>query len=87
MKKYLLKRLVLCLIVIFGVILITFTISRVVPSDAAAKWAGIGKYVSSSVLSMDFPAIMGVTIFSAVSYMILNLIADLVVALDPRVRL
>ena len=40
MKKYLLKRLVLCLIVIFGVILITFTISRVVPSDAAAKWAG-----------------------------------------------
>ena len=40
MKKYLLKRLVLCLIVIFGVILITFTISRVVPADAAAKWAG-----------------------------------------------
>jgi peptide/nickel transport system permease protein len=39
------------------------------------------------VVSMDFPAIMGVTIFSAICYMILNLIADLIIALDPRVRL
>jgi peptide/nickel transport system permease protein len=29
---------------------------------------------------------MGVTIFSAFSYVILNLIADIIIALDPRVR-
>ena len=29
---------------------------------------------------------MGVTLFSACAYVILNMIADIVVALDPRVR-
>ena len=40
MKKYILRRFLLSLIVLFGVILIIFTITRVVPSDPAAKWAG-----------------------------------------------
>lgn len=66
---------------------IGYTLMNTFLVESIFNWPGIGKYVSSSVLSMDFPAIMGVTIFSAVSYMILNLIADLVVALDPRVRL
>jgi peptide/nickel transport system permease protein len=30
---------------------------------------------------------MGVTIFSAIVYMLLNLLADLIIALDPRVRI
>ena len=40
MKRYILRRLLLCCIVLFGVIVIIFTITRVVPSDPAAKWAG-----------------------------------------------
>ncbi len=40
MKKYILKRILLSLIVIFGVVTITFIIARVLPSDPAAKWAG-----------------------------------------------
>ena len=40
MKKYILRRFLLSLIVLFGVILIIFVITRVVPSDPAAKWAG-----------------------------------------------
>lgn len=49
-------------------------------------WPGIGKFMSDSVTSLDYPAIMGATLFSTVAYLILNLIADIIVALDPRVR-
>lgn len=55
--------------------------------EAIFSWPGIGSYISSSVTSLDFPAIIGVTIFGAVCYTLLNLLADVIVALDPRVRL
>ena len=66
---------------------IGYTLMNTFLVESIFNWPGIGKYVASSVLSMDFPAIMGVTIFSAICYMLLNLVADLVIALDPRVRL
>ena len=50
-------------------------------------WPGIGKFMSDSVTSLNYPAIMGATLFSTVAYLILNLIADIIVALDPRVRI
>lgn len=55
--------------------------------EAIFNWPGIGMYISSAVVSMDFPAIMGVTIFSTCVYVALNMIADIIVALDPRVRI
>ena len=55
--------------------------------EAIFSWPGIGSYISSSVTSLDFPAIIGVTIFGAVCYTVLNLLADVIIALDPRVRL
>ena len=64
-----------------------YTLVNTFLTETIYNWPGIGKYVSSSIISMDFPAIMGVTIFSAVCYMLLNLAADLIIALDPRVRL
>ncbi len=66
---------------------IGYTLMNTFLVESIFNWPGIGKYVAQSVVSMDFPAIMGVTIFSAICYMILNLIADLIIALDPRVRL
>lgn len=66
---------------------IGYTLMNTFLVESIFNWPGIGRYVAASVVAMDFPAIMGVTIFSAVSYMILNLVADLIIALDPRVRL
>ena len=43
--------------------------------------------ISSAVTTLNFPAIMGVTIFGACCYILLNLLADIIIALDPRVRL
>jgi peptide/nickel transport system permease protein len=54
--------------------------------EAIFSWPGIGTYISTAVLTLDYPAIMGVTLFSSLSYIILNLIADIIIALDPRVR-
>jgi peptide/nickel transport system permease protein len=51
-------------------------------------WPGLGSYALMSILSLDYPAIMGVTIFIAAVYVVINLIVDLVIAwLDPRIVL
>jgi peptide/nickel transport system permease protein len=55
-------------------------------TEAIFAWPGIGSYIATAVIGLDYPAIMGVTIFSTVAYVILNLIADIIVAADPRVR-
>ncbi len=65
---------------------IGYTLVNTFLVEAVFNWPGIGTYVSSAILAMDYPAIMGVTLFSTVAYLILNLIADLIVAVDPRVR-
>jgi peptide/nickel transport system permease protein len=55
--------------------------------EAIFSWPGLGNYVATAVVTMDYPAIMGATIFSAICYIILNIAADIIIALDPRVRL
>lgn len=66
---------------------IGYTLMSTFLVESIFNWPGIGKYVSNSIIALDYPAIMGVTIFSALCYMALNLIADLIISLDPRVRL
>ena len=55
--------------------------------ESIFSWPGIGKYVADAVICLDYPAIMGVTILAAFAYVILNLIADIIISLDPRVKL
>ena len=51
-------------------------------------WPGIGLYAAMSLLSFDYPAIMGVVIMVAIFYTTINLIVDLIHAsIDPRVKL
>ena len=40
MGKYIVKRILSSLVVLLGVVTITFVITHVVPSNPAAKWAG-----------------------------------------------
>ena len=55
--------------------------------ESIFSWPGIGRYASDAILSMDYPAIIGITLFSALVFLSLNLIADLIIAFDPRVRI
>jgi peptide/nickel transport system permease protein len=51
------------------------------------SWPGIGQYAFQSAISLDFPAIMGVTMLIALVFIVANLIVDITyVFLDPRLR-
>jgi len=56
--------------------------------ESLFAWPGLGKYAAKAIVSVDYPAITGVTLLVAAFYVILNLAVDLVQALmDPRIRL
>lgn len=65
---------------------IGYTLVNTFLTESIFSWPGIGSYIATAVIGLDYPAIMGVTIFSAFSYVILNMIADIIIAVDPRVR-
>ena len=48
---------------------------------------GLGRYAVTAILNRDFPQVQGMILFSAVIYVVLNLVVDLTyVVIDPRVR-
>ena len=56
--------------------------------EAIFDWPGLGSYAADSVQSLDTPAIIGVTLFIAIVYVVANLVVDIVqAAIDPRIRL
>ena len=51
-------------------------------------WPGLGMFTVSSLLNLDYPAIMGMTLFGATAYVLINSIVDLLQAwVDPRINL
>jgi peptide/nickel transport system permease protein len=56
--------------------------------ESIFDWPGLGSYAAASIGTLDTPAIMGVTLFIAIVYVIANLVVDIFQAgLDPRIRL
>jgi ABC-type dipeptide/oligopeptide/nickel transport system permease component len=52
------------------------------------NWPGLGTYAVDAILAADYPAIMGMTLLVAASYVVINLVVDLTQAwVDPRIRL
>ncbi|HEX8013151.1 MAG TPA: ABC transporter permease [Casimicrobiaceae bacterium] len=57
-----------------------------VMTETVFSWPGLGLYTFRSAAALDFPAIMGITIVVAVTYLLINLLVDISYALlDPRV--
>ena len=51
------------------------------------SWPGIGQYLTGSLLNADMNAVLGATLVIGLTYVALNLVADLAYrVLDPRVR-
>jgi ABC-type dipeptide/oligopeptide/nickel transport system permease component len=51
-------------------------------------WPGLGQFTVNSLLNIDYPAIMGMTLFGATAYVIINLVVDILQAwIDPRISL
>lgn len=56
--------------------------------ESVFTWPGLGHYAASAIIAVDYPAVMGITLLIAFTYVILNLIVDIVLAfLDPRIRI
>jgi peptide/nickel transport system permease protein len=56
-------------------------------TETIFSWPGIGRYAYQSAVTLDFPAIMGVSLVIAAVFISVNLATDLAyVLLDPRLR-
>jgi peptide/nickel transport system permease protein len=50
-------------------------------------WRGIGKLTVDALEKLDFPVVMGAVLVTAVLFIIINILADLLyAAVDPRIR-
>ena len=62
-------------------------LSGAVLTETIFSWPGLGGYATTSAISLDFPAVMGVTLLAAFIYPLANLLVDLGYHwLDPRIR-
>jgi peptide/nickel transport system permease protein len=51
-------------------------------------WKGIGKITVDALEKLDYPLVLGAVLFSAVIFILINIIADMLYRLvDPRIRL
>ncbi len=62
-------------------------LSGAVMTETIFGWPGLGRYAYQAATHSDFPAIMGVALVVAITYILVNLLVDIVYGLlDPRVR-
>jgi peptide/nickel transport system permease protein len=55
--------------------------------ESIFQWPGMGRYAVLSITSVDFPAVMGVTVVASFAFVLVNLAVDLAYRLtDPRIR-
>jgi peptide/nickel transport system permease protein len=58
-----------------------------VVTETIFSWPGLGQYLTVSLLSADMNAVLGATLVIGISYLALNLLADVLYRmLDPRAR-
>jgi len=64
-----------------------YLIGGAVITETIFAWPGIGSYITESILATDYAPIQAFTLLSAILFMIINLLVDLVYGLiDPRIR-
>jgi len=62
-------------------------LSGAVLTETIFAWPGIGRYATKSVITVDIPAVLGVTLVAALTFTLFNLVVDVVYAyLDPQIR-
>jgi peptide/nickel transport system permease protein len=62
-------------------------LSGAVLTETVFSWPGVGRYVVTASTRLDYPAILGVTMLTAVIYILVNLAVDVLYGLlDPRIR-
>jgi peptide/nickel transport system permease protein len=56
-------------------------------TETIFSWPGVGQFAVTMALKLDYPGLLGVTLFVAVAYIVVNLVVDIMYGfLDPRIR-
>ncbi len=85
-NKHALKNALIPVLTVIG-LQFGFVLGGNVVVELIFNWAGMGLYVVNSIMTMDFPAIMGCTLIIALVFCLVNLVVDLLYAwVDPRVK-
>ena len=59
-----------------------------VVTESIFSWPGVGRLAVNSISKRDYPMIQGITLLLCTSYLVINLLVDIVYAwVDPRIRL
>jgi peptide/nickel transport system permease protein len=59
----------------------------VVITETIFDYAGLGQFAAKSAANLDFPAILGFSLYFAIVLVLMNLVVDLIYPLlDPRVK-
>ena len=55
--------------------------------ESIFRWPGLGRYALQAIQNLDFPALMGVTLFVTLMFVLVNLMVDVIYGfLDPRIK-
>jgi len=84
--KHALRNAALPLITILG-LQFGFLLGGAVVTETVFSWPGMGRMMIQAIMRKDFPIVQGTVLVFALSFVVINLIVDLVYALvNPRVR-
>jgi peptide/nickel transport system permease protein len=84
--RYALKATLIPLLTVIG-LTYGYLLGGAVVAEYVFDWPGIGSYVVRAIIQSDYPAAIGVTMFLAAAYLIINLLVDLLYfVVDPRLR-
>ena len=84
--KYVFKNAFISTLTIIG-LYFGFLLGGSVLVETVFDWPGIGLYATKSVLSLDFQPIMGVTLLIGITFVLVNLVVDVLYGVfDPRIR-
>jgi peptide/nickel transport system permease protein len=66
---------------------IGFVLGGSVIVESVFSWPGVGRLMFESIEQLDFPVLQGIFLLTSTAVILLNLVADIVVAyVDPRIR-
>jgi len=85
--RYILRAALPSVVTVLGLVFANVLTGAVLVENIFA-WPGIGQYAYHSATTLDLPAIMGVSLFVAVVYIVINFLVDVLYGvIDPRIRL
>ncbi len=84
--KHALKNSLIPIVTLIGLDLGSY-LNGAVLTETIFGWDGLGRYALDGIIKRDYPVIMGVVLFGAIVFVVMNLLVDISYHfLDPRVR-